>query len=105
MAPLIFGVIICGHLPMGKENPYQFASPSKESALATFQRAYSTEEAQALWNQACQATEVKDPPSTLNELANIFDYLSKLPGRQGVYGTSLKLRLLTYRKLVVDFAK
>ncbi|HEX8391024.1 MAG TPA: hypothetical protein VF665_01605 [Longimicrobium sp.] len=83
---------------------YGLAPPSKDDALAFLARGVGADQAAALWVRACResgasATARDLGPETLMKVA---EWLARQSGIVGVIGTSLSVRLRTYRLLTAN---
>ena len=85
---------------MSRLDDYRLDCPTKESALAVYTEAFDEGRAELLWREACTATEIGDDDTSIHSLEKIFEYLSKKPGADAIYGLSLKVRLLTYKNIL-----
>lgn len=78
---------------------YNLECPTKASALLVFTNAFDRNRAELYWKEACKATGVANDDESIEALEKVFAYLSRLEGSAGIYGLSLKARLLTYKNI------
>ena len=81
--------------------PFELAPPTEMEALQYYAQGFSIEKANQIWKQACISCQA-EPNGHIEDLKmlnRIFDHLSTLPGLAGVYGMSLKVRLMSYCNL------
>lgn len=78
---------------------YGLTCPSRETTLDVLNRAFGIDQGLQIWVEACLVCQTSINNPTLEELHVIFTHFSRQPGILGIYGTSLKMRLTTYRCL------
>lgn len=78
---------------------YNYDAPTREFAIGTLIRSLGRDEAQKLWNEACNSQNIDGKATSLEELEKVSDFISKQPGVAGVLGKSLTVRIQTYKTL------
>ena len=78
---------------------YGLERPSTEYAKASLSRFLGNDKAAGLWAKASAECGVDGNTTDLNELEQLFRFLSKESGAIGVLGRSLVIRTVSYRTL------
>lgn len=84
---------------MPKVDKYNYDAPTREFAIGTLIRSLGRDEAQRLWNEACNSNEINGKADTLEDLEKVSDFISQQPGVAGVLGKSLTVRIRTFKTL------
>lgn len=79
---------------------YNLEQPYWQKAVDAYKRFLSEADALQLWQNACEACKVSPKTEDIDQLDEVFQYLSQKDGIVGVYGASLKLRLRAYKNLL-----
>ena len=85
---------------MSKVEGYNLQVPDAARALETYSTALGQEGASQLWAEACSICGVDHQDPDLDNLEKVYHHLATLPGVEGVFGMSLKMRLKAYRNLL-----
>lgn len=78
---------------------YGLAPPTEQDALGFLARALGPDQAAALWVRTCRDAGVRSSGMSLDELERAAQALAAQEGVAGVIGSSLVIRLRTYRLL------
>ncbi|HEX2078985.1 MAG TPA: hypothetical protein VHG08_14780 [Longimicrobium sp.] len=78
---------------------YQLSPPTEQDALTFLARALGADRAATLWMRTCRETGVRAGALSLDELERVVQALAKEEGPAGVVGSSLAIRLRSYRLL------
>jgi hypothetical protein len=78
---------------------YQLAPPTEQDALTFLARALGADRAASLWMRACREAGARAGALSRDELERVVQALAKEEGPAGVVGSSLDIRLRTYRLL------
>jgi hypothetical protein len=83
---------------------YGLAPPSKDDALAFLARGVGADEAASVWVRACRESGVPVDARDLGPepMMKVSEWLSRQTGVVGVIGSSLVVRLRTYRLLTAN---
>jgi len=85
---------------MSKISGYNLDPPTKASALAVYTDAFDAKTAKNVWIDACQACETPEEGDEIEDLDKVFNHLASKKGPIGVYGMSLKVRMMTYKNIL-----
>jgi hypothetical protein len=78
---------------------YALAPPTEQDAMSFLARALGPDKAAAVWVRTCHAAGVRSVGMGLDELERAAQVLAAQEGVAGVIGSSLVIRLRTYRLL------
>lgn len=78
---------------------YKLAAPTEQDALTFLARAIGADEAAGLWLRTCRAAGARAGAMSMEELERVVQALAKEEGSAGVVGSSLAIRVRTYRLL------
>lgn len=78
---------------------YALAPPTEQDAITFLARALGADRAVATWVRTCQEAGVRSGGLGLDELERAAQALARQEGAPGVIGSSLVIRLRTYRLL------
>ena len=78
---------------------YQLAAPSEQDALTFLARALGADQAASLWMRACREGGGRAGSLSLDELERVVQALAREEGAAGVVGSSLSIRVRSYRLL------
>jgi hypothetical protein len=84
---------------MPQVDKYNYEAPTREFAIGTLIRSLGRDEAQRLWNEACNSNNIEGRANTLEDLERVSDFISEQPGVAGVLGKSLTVRIRTFKTL------
>lgn len=76
---------------------FHLQCPTKQEAIQLYTQVFDATIAQEIWQEACDAQELPYHNVGIDELEKVFDYLAVQNGTIGVYGMSLKVKILSYR--------
>ena len=78
---------------------YRLAPPTEQDALTFLARALGADRAASLWMRACREAGVRAGALSLGELERVAQALAGEEGPAGVVGSSLVIRVRSYRLL------
>ena len=78
---------------------YALAAPTEQHAITFLARALGPDQAVSLWVRTCRGAGVRSGRLSLDELERAAKALAALGGVAGVIGSSVMVRLRTYRLL------
>lgn len=78
---------------------YQLAPPTEQDALTFLARAVGADRAAGLWMRTCREAGARAGALSLDELERVVQALAAEEGPAGVVGSSLAIRLRSYRLL------
>lgn len=102
--------MICNEGKMGEKNKlsvkeYKYEAPDKELAIRSISHYLGQEKAEALWVKLCDECGVPHATESLDDLGQVFKLMTKQEGPVGVHGTSLSIRLSSYKILTRIYNK
>ncbi|HEU0302595.1 MAG TPA: hypothetical protein VFR37_24255 [Longimicrobium sp.] len=78
---------------------YQLAPPTEQDALTFLARALGADRAASLWMRTCRGAGARAGALSMDELERVVQALATEEGPAGVVGSSLVIRLRSYRLL------
>ncbi len=78
---------------------YNFSAPDGRKAVQSFARILGESDAEDLWKKACEQQNVDSTTKNLDDLEAVYRFLSTRPGKTGVVGKSMMVRLRSFKIL------